>query len=407
MTGSRLAWVVAGIFVIGVVALRVSIGEGTKFSPDFRANSKNPYGSKLFVSWLTDHYGRTVIQNKSRLADMNDSLRNAQALVLVSDYLNMDSASVDSMLAMVRNGKTVVLCLSSFTVDLLQRLGLESRYMWNSTYRITKAFDDTPVTDESVAPGIRETLQPYTEEVYDSTTEQMIQVTVDSGYQWKSICGFESSSSSSIAAYTLIGNGKLILCTAPPLFSNYGMLYDSLWKATMLVVAHIPEGTVVWDEYYKPESVQNSNAVTAALKDKPGLTLAYSLLLGTTLLYLLISGRRLQRPVPTLTPAVNTTLDFLDTITSLYWLRRNNAAIVANMAQQVRKIVAFRIGINVHNSKERVVQQVAASTGCDKHVVERLVNLMQQAVPERVTDEELDRIHADIETLTSHLNHRL
>jgi hypothetical protein len=220
---------------------------------------------------------------------------------------------------------------------------------------------------------------------------------IDLANGWRSIIGSEAYPAFSIAAVSRRGPGTLILCSAPQLFTNYAMLYDSLWKATMAIIGYLPPGKVLWDEHYKPMIDEERLAPLSYVNTHRGLQLAYVILLGGLGTYLVIAGRRKQRAIPSIPPVKNTTLEFLSAITSLYWLKRNNATVLARMAMQFRKHVTHKLRLPIEGDADTVARSFSASTGVDINATRRLVALAQSPLPTTVTDTELLTINADLE----------
>lgn len=381
--------------IVAVVVLSVITQRGKLFKPDYHYNSKQPYGSKVFVEWLKNYHPVSV--SKSSLQALADSTTHPVTLVITDDHFDPDSTTIGAMHSLLSRGSTLLVCATGFGNRLLERMSVADGYMYNGAMPIYRASDTTrAITDSSLLPGIQYSLQDSALFAYKMDTTP---ATANDTIIWKSVLVGGKETSYIIAARSTVGSGTLILCTAPQLLTNYGMLYDRLWNATEVLTSYLPDGPVLWDEHYKPEQLDYEQRSRLDLIGAyKGLTLAYWILLGGLALYLVVAGRRRQRPIPILQPVKAYTLEFIETISALYWMRRDNTVVAQQMLTQFKKQVHRKHRITISDRADEPEQHLAAASGAPLEVVRSLVAMCRMPLPEKMSDDALLELSKQIET---------
>ncbi len=397
---NRIGWILAVLLIVFLILMRVQLQDADKFYPDFRSTSKAPYGSKAVVEWLRYQHNRTVTVSTGTLDQLSRKTTGPVILLLATDHLELDDASLDAMFTLLDRGSTIILSAITFADTILDACEIDDSYIYTGAFPLFDArYPSRILTEHSSAPGFRYTFSEKRVTTYDSVGRSYEYQPLEAG--WRAIINKVYPEGSTVAARKTYGKGQLLLCSAPQLFTNYGLLYDELWHSSMAVLSYMPEGVVYWDEHYKPMQASEQLAPLSYLKSHKGLMLAYLILLGGLGMYLIVAGKRRQRAIPSKPPIVNTTLDFLDSITSLYWLRKDHAAILSRIAAQFRKHVTRKLRLPVDGDPNHIAKMVSASSGVAPDVVLRLVTLAQRSVHNKVSDAELKSAHADIHTFFS------
>lgn len=190
-----------------------------------------------------------------------------------------------------------------------------------------------------------------------------------------------------------VGRGWLYVCTTPALLSNYGLLYRQNVRFAEGALSYLPKGPVLWDEFYKQGRGGDESTLRVILRS-PALAWAwYGLLIGG-LLFALLGARRRQRPIPTLRPLPNTSLQFARTVATLYRRGRNH-----------QPLAALRIRLFFDYLRTRFQEPVPA--GIDADYPRRLS--LRTGVPEPEVTALLARLHGylDADQVTEAELHRL
>ncbi|KUG06840.1 DUF4350 domain-containing protein [Solirubrum puertoriconensis] len=129
-----------------------------------------------------------------------------------------------------------------------------------------------------------------------------------------------------VLVHTSVGRGHLYVCSVPALLSNYGVLYGRNAAFVAGALSYLPQGPVLWDEFYT-QGREGDDSLLRVVHTSPALEWAWNGLLIGGLLFALLGARRRQRPVPTLRPLPNTSLQFVRTVANVYRQGRNHQSL--------------------------------------------------------------------------------
>lgn len=406
---NKIGWALVVLLVVVLVVIGTTTKNSTRFRPDFRYTSTQPYGSKAVIDWLKNNQHRKVTTSRKNLASLADSTKGRVTLCIVTDDFTPDSASMVALDTLLSRGSTVVINATYFSSEFLSEYSLEDYYLDGDGFPIADARHGNRVlTNHSRATGLWLALRIATP-ASEQHTNELLHDTLRSNahvydgrvpHNWRKILVSASPDSVVLAARLELPKGTLILSTAPQLFTNYGMLYDRIWNATEVIAGYLPEGQIVWDEYYKPQSDQiKEKEFLDLVANNRGLALAYWILLGGLGVYIVVYSRRRQRAIPSVSKPSNTTREFLQNIMALYWMRRDNKAVAERIALQVRKHLVHKMHINTDSQQNVLGMRIAAATGLQTEVVQRLTHLALRGVPWEVTNDQLIQIGSDAQLL--------
>ncbi len=122
------------------------------------------------------------------------------------------------------------------------------------------------------------------------------------------------------------GHGDFTFCSIPLAFTNYYLLRPSKAGFAWGALSYLPQGQVWWDEFEKQGTEEDQSFLRVIYKHD-ALRIAFYLLLVGGLLLLWIGGKRRQRAIPVVKPLPNNTLQFVNTVASLYRQGDNHARI--------------------------------------------------------------------------------
>jgi hypothetical protein len=106
------------------------------------------------------------------------------------------------------------------------------------------------------------------------------------------------------------GAGQFLFIVNPLLLSNYHFWEPSLEPAASAVMAHIPAGRLLWDEYYKPGGAGYQTPLQHII-DHDALRPGYYVALFTLFLFMIFRAKREQRAIPMIPEPVNSTREYI------------------------------------------------------------------------------------------------
>jgi len=159
-----------------------------------------------------------------------------------------------------------------------------------------------------------------------------------------------------------IGSGNIYLHTSPIALSNFYLLNDKNRAYADKVFAYLEEGGVYWDsKLWLAEKVKvpmngskygHDEGPLAYLLSQESFRWALALIFTATVLFLLIGTRRNQRSIPILASQENSSLQYVDTLTGLYYAQRSDGRIFKFLSDQFLFFVRERYRIHVSWEEE-------------------------------------------------------
>ena len=128
------------------------------------------------------------------------------------------------------------------------------------------------------------------------------------------------------------------------------------------VFTHLEGEDIIWDEYSKISFSGNKNAYNSPLYyilQQPSLKYAWWLLLLTVFLYILFVAKRQQRVIPVLEPKTNTSLEFVNLISTLHYQNQNHLDMARKKMKYFLYFVRSKYGIHAERFNEPQIRKLA------------------------------------------------
>ncbi|WP_277010534.1 hypothetical protein [Capnocytophaga granulosa] len=185
------------------------------------------------------------------------------------------------------------------------------------------------------------------------------------------------------------GKGKFFLYLGPPMaFTNYFLKESQEARSYVAtVLSYLPQNRpTVW---FVP-STQGEGALSFIMSQSQ-LRIAWRLMLLGFLLYLIFRGKRQQRIIPVIEKPKNTTIEFAQSISSLYYQERDATDMVRKKITYFLDQVRQRYYLDTQQINEDFATKLANKSGKDRDLVQQIVGTIihfeqtQQAQEETLT----------------------
>jgi hypothetical protein len=169
------------------------------------------------------------------------------------------------------------------------------------------------------------------------------------------------------------GKGNFFIHTTPEVFINYNFLDEKRSAYTANVFSYLPVQNVLWDEYYKSGKIKDTNPLRVIM-DHKALSTAYFVLLFSIVLFVLLGIKRKQRIIPIIEPLRNTTLDFVDTIGTLYYQQGSHKEITEKQINYFLSFLrsSFRMMTTVYD--DIFITKLSERSGIERDKIKNLFN---------------------------------
>ncbi|GAB2966297.1 hypothetical protein GCM10027048_40700 [Hymenobacter coalescens] len=327
-----------GVLTLLWVLIMAGAPKQLDWTPSYRNSRKNPLDTyALFQLLPAVARGPVQTTRRSPYEELQDSAAAPATYLFVQEEFEPGRADAHALLGYLRRGGTVWIAAEN-----VQRLGgVDSLWSGVPTGMTTHRYDykphkpDDTLSVRLTAPGLggRTARLPERAATVAFHTDSLGRLEDFAGrdsarHQQAATVLAVNNRREPVLLHLPVGRGHLYLCTVPALLSNYGLLYRQNARFAAGALAYLPAGPVLWDEFYKQGRAGN-DSLLRVVERSPALRWAwYGLLLGGVL-FALLGARRRQRPVPTLRPLPNTSLQFARTVAGLYRRGRNHQPLAA------------------------------------------------------------------------------
>ena len=202
------------------------------------------------------------------------------------------------------------------------------------------------------------------------------------------------------------GRGQVFLNLNPWAFTNRWVLDSVCGDYYYKALSWLPDKgrTVIWDAY-RTLGRQEAQTPLRVILQYPALKWALYLLLAGALCYVLFRARREQRPIPVIHPPENKMLEFIATVSSLYYKQKEHSAIALKLTDYFLGEVRTRYQLATDRLDEPFILGLSARSGVEEEDTRRLVQLITEIRTTRqVNETELRNLVQGTELFNRKLN---
>lgn len=342
------------IILVGAVLVFVLIKFMVKDPIDWRITyshqDKNPFGSYLINERLPDIFPNSDVEvvNQTIYELKDNDLDN---VLIIAERLSMAKEDTDALLNMVNDGANFFLASRYFFGHLADTLGIDAEdYFFNDNILKNVNQSDTAqlsfVNENIGIEGFtfsRKNTPNYFED-FDSLEVNVIAI---------------NDLEKPIMVKISHGKGNIFLCSTPIAFTNNYLLFEENNKFVSRALSYLPNENVLWTEYYQLGRIEPRTPIRFLLSTS-SLSWALGIAVFSLLFFILFESKRRQRIIPIITPLRNSTLEFIGTISTLYFQKKDHKSIAEKR-------------INFFLDKVRTHYFIGAQTG-DRDFIEKLIH---------------------------------
>jgi hypothetical protein len=382
----KYLWMFIGMFTM-VVVLQYALPKPVNWQRTYSKTDKNPFGAYAINKLLIPAFGSRTLENSTTLYNLqSDSLRS-YALLLMNDMVNLSKTDLKSLMEFIDRGNKVMIAANQFQGLLADTFHLRTS---SKSYRYF-------IQPDSLIkrPGVTLRLKDKQESSYIYPM-----LCFDSYFTHYDSTRFEALSfnddTSAVFISAKIGKGQLFLMSMPDVFSNYFIVNNSnrYYAYDLLSYISSPSTVIIWDEYYKRFNIKKDSFLKLIFEND-SLYYAYLLMLVSIIVYMIFDGRRRQAAIPVAEPITNSTLEFVNVISHVYFNSHNHVYIVHDRIRFFYEAIRKRFGISTEIINDEFINTVADISGCDKALVRRLFlyceNLRKNSAAQELDLIELNR----------------
>ncbi len=360
-----------GVF-IGLMILYI-IGQYYKphefdWTVSLQKNSEEPYGASVLFDELHFLFSEKNIQTQQIpiYNTLHEKGFSNAAYILLEPALNLKATDIDELLKFVKAGNTAFLAATSFGKQFGDSLHIEE----------ATDFDFLP-KDSSGVNFTNPVLKNQHGFYFEHSTFSNYFKKIPSGDS-ATLLGVNMKNKPDFIQLN-IGQGKLFLHISPICFTNYFMLKanNAVYTSTALSYIDKNPDTIFWDEYYKSGREGASTPLRFFLSNE-FLKWALWLSIIALLVYVFIEIKRKQRIIPILDPLRNTSLDFVQTVATVYLSKNDHTAIAKMKVAYWLEFIRKKYFLPTQMLDEDFIKRLNKKSAIDEALIRSICNLAEK-----------------------------
>ncbi len=365
MKGYRSFLLVFGLLFVIYVVAEINRPPAINWNVTLSKDDKNPYGSYILYQQLPQLFPNTKITSlrKPVYDQINNSTDSTTAYVIVAPAFEPTATDIDEMITYVGNGNDVFIAAAQLGKTFMDTLGIDINpgYNFLSGDSTSINFSNPFLRADKNYRFRKNAIDEYFSK-FDTTYTTVLGVNQNNNPNFISL-GY--------------GKGHIYVHAAPICYSNYFMLFQNNQEYLSKAFSYISKDVTAlyWDEYYKLGPTGPGTPLRFFLT-KAHLKWAFWLSLVGMIVFVLFEMKRRQRIIPIIDPLRNTTLDFVKTVSGVYFNQRDNNSIAAKKVQYWLEFIRQRFYINTTTLDDDFVQLLSKKSGVNSSDIQLIINQM-------------------------------
>lgn len=326
---------------------------------------KDPFGTFVFKSLIDNSWIEGIHTSNKTLYELQE-LEDPNLFVLC-EHFAVSQSERETLLEKVNDGKTAIISAHQMDTVFADLLGVKMNqvsfiFYFESLWEedsLGIQFVSAPF-DMSKSYWLPEQLLPQYFESFDPGTTEVIA---------------ENTDGKPVLLKVRYGEGSLLLSSTPLAFSNFSMLRADNSEFISGILSLLQNGSLYWTEYYQLGRMEASTPLRYVLSE-PSLKWALYVLMLCILISMVFEVKRKQRIIPVISPLQNETLDFVKTISRLYYQKKDHKDLAAKKMIHFTDHLKQHLYIDINDDISEVISRVAAKTGSEENDVKLLFDQM-------------------------------
>jgi hypothetical protein len=384
-------FIIAFVLVLSLyIVAEINRPKPVDWSENLSKDEKTPYGSYILYQQLKDIFPHAAVNSYREPVynQVNNFTDSNTAYLLAEPSVNMSKDDLNELLNYVVNGNYVFIAAEEFNKELMDTLKFNTRHRYevpgNDSITITINFTNPALHAHTNYGFTAGTIGGYFNKV--DTLKSVVL-----GNNYRNDINFIKIP---------FGEGAFFLHAAPLCFSNYFMLTANNADYTAKALSYLPKNIkqVYWDEYYKLGPEGSNNPLRFILTNA-WLKWAFRVSLLTILLFILFEMKRKQRVIPVIEPPRNSTLDFVQTVGSVYFNQHDNKNIALKKINYFMEFVRSGFYLSTSQLNDEFIQLLTKKSGVSENETRQLVDLIYDINgSQQITDQALVELSKQIDS---------
>lgn len=408
MTSNKKLIYISGVIILMLTFVWLFSGDGkaekkdsgpfvsSNWGKEFQNFDKDPLGLYLFNNLVETHLNKSKslyqINTGVALDSMMTASKEDQTYLFVGNVFGLEDDEINSIMSRVKKGSDLFLSYTMTTSNIMRNFFEDGNYELQVDYSENQlVFTDTTM------------YKMYNIYQNDTVaTEWNAFGEIEPRAAYKSLSGFMEMDNFIVIK---IGKGRVYLHTNPMMFFNYQIKRKSGFKYTEYVLSHLPKDQDVLilelgrlsDNYGKHdvseqdggEGKEDDSYLKIIFQDPMLLTALLLLILGL-ILFIVFRSKRVRPIVPYKEKPTNMTLAFTDTITSIYFAKRNPFGLLQVQRKNFYATIQKHFFVDLSRRQgDREMIILAEKTNKPLQEIKGIVEKLENKEATRISDQDI------------------
>lgn len=378
----------AVLLIVAVVLINRLLPKKYNWFERYQTSSGQPYDTDLTLRLLEAFQGEHEVQvvRKDIATVLEDT--DAGSYFFIGHFPYYDESSFSRIMEFANDGHTVMIAANSFPSALVDYL----QYGYSDSVVFYEEYASYAGEYQIVFPSEEVTIRtPYLEaftfryrvkDKYETYDWRALRFENDEGpapdtllylHQHASALGFP------------LGDGKLILVCNPILLTNLYVSDSNNIAFTEYLFNQLPEADVIWDSWsmsyhYNPETGrynESEGPLKFILADSSLRAAWYTLLLGL-LLFMIFRSKRQQQVIPLTEPNVNRSLEFVQTVARMHYLRKDYLHVMRQQYRVWYRYILDNYQTRNQGERDRFIERLSIRSKVSRDVIEKILDFEER-----------------------------
>ncbi|MEE9437847.1 MAG: hypothetical protein V3V14_02535 [Saprospiraceae bacterium] len=313
------------LILVGIIALIMAITAlfyewrqvpKVVWEENYDFDDKEPMGLYVFKNIVEQYYDVPTTILKDSFAQSSTIDPNSLYITFINRTLKKQA--LDSLIKIADNGNNVMIVAKSLPTILKDTFDfyLSTKYIYDDSINLSNYTDSMSILFEL-------------KDKYFDTENQSIHLiskndSIDSTH-------VEANINADVLISMPVGKGRIYIHMIDQVFYNGAYRQDNIIDYAQYVLSHFSPGHVYLSKSLKTKTYSSKDNPLEYIMSSPNLKTAYYLFILGLFLYAIFGGKRKQKIIPTLEKNENTSLEYIDTISQLFYQQNRPEKLVAHM----------------------------------------------------------------------------
>ena len=386
MRGLKLYLIISGLLVVIYVVAEYYRPKPTDWEATYLREDKIPFGLYILNQEIGSIFPNVTVRTTQK--PVYNTLKGIEYrntnYLMVAGNIKLDKLDFRELDVYLRKGNDVFIATFEPGKLLRERLKLET----NTLYGVGK---ETSVPINFVNP----TLKRPKNYVFDKGLGDQYFSSFDTSRV--TVLGKNKNGQANFIRYAF-GKGNLYLLPNPQLLTNYNLINLEGADYAAKALSYLkPGNTLIWDERFTRVSTDDASVLRVIFKNDQ-LRWAYYISLISMLVFIAFEIKRRQRIIPLVDPMINSSVEFVKVVGTVYYQQRNNTDISQKKINYFLEFIRSNYRLKTQELDDEFVLNLIQKSGMPEETINTLVQLIREVgLSKIVTDQQLISLNKSIE----------